>query len=123
MRAARHGQGRRGCGVGRSKESNVNINVNNCSSVDVSSLFCYYTNVDSLSNKWDESCAGIKNMGREPDTIILTEVLPKNCRFQLTQAEIAIGGYEMFPESFPAVINRGTVIYVKKIFKGGRGKI
>ena len=62
-------------------------------------------------------------MGREPDIIMLTEVLPKNCRFQLTKAEIAIDGYEMFPESFPADMNRGTVIYVKKNFNGGRGKI
>ena len=62
--------------MGRSKDSNVNINVNNCSFLDVSSLFYYYTNVDSLSNKWDEFCAGIKNIGREPDIIMLTEVLP-----------------------------------------------
>ena len=61
-RAARHGRGRGGCGLGGSKDSNVNTNVNNCSSVDVSSLFCYYTNVDSLSNKWDEFCAGNNNM-------------------------------------------------------------
>ena len=73
-RAARHGRGKGGCGLGGSKDSTVNINVNNCSSVDVSSLFCYYTNVDSLSNKWDEFCAGIKNMGREPDIIMLSEV-------------------------------------------------
>ena len=27
-------------------------------------LLCYYSNVDSLSNKWDEFCVDIKNKGR-----------------------------------------------------------
>ena len=80
-------------------------------------MFCYYTNVDSLSNKWDEFCADIKSKGREPDIIMLTEVLPKNFRFQLTRAEIALQGYEMFPESFPNNMSRGTVIYIKETLK------
>ena len=109
----------RGGGGGRleGSKNNVNSNVNTRSSVDVSNLFCYYTNVDSLSNKWDEFCADIKSKGREPDIIMLTEVLPKNFRFQLTRAEIALQGYEMFPESFPNNMSRGTVIYIKETLK------
>ena len=70
-----------------------------------------------MSNKWDEFCVDIKNKGREPDIIMLNEVLPKNFRFQLTKAEITLEGYEMFPESFPADMSRGTVIYVKETLK------
>ena len=116
-REARRGRGRGDDGLKNCKSSNVNITVDNRSSVDVSNLFCYYSNVDSLSNKWDEFCVDIKNKGREPDIIMLNEVLPKNLRFQLTKAEIALEGYEMFPESFPADMSRGTVIYVKETLK------
>ena len=48
---------------------------------------------------------------------MLTEVLPKNCRFPLTKAEISIDSYEIFPESFPLDMTRGTVIYIKKHLK------
>ena len=112
----RHTRGRGGGRLEGSK-NNVNSNVNTRSSVDVSNLFCYYTNVDSLSNKWDKFCADIKSKGREPDIIMLTEVLPKNFRFQLTWAEIALQGYEMFPESFPNDMSRGTVTYIKETLK------
>ena len=116
-REARSRRGRGDDGLKNCKSSNVNITVDNRSSVDVSNLFCYYSNVDSFSNKWDEFCVDIKNKGREPDIIMLNEVLPKNFRFQLTKAEIALEGYEMFPESFPADMSRGTVIYVKETLK------
>ena len=116
-REARCGRGRGDDGLKNCKSSNINITVDNCSSVDVSNLFCYYSNVDSLSNKWDEFCVDIKNKGREPDIIMLNEVLPKNFRFQLTKAEIALEGYEMFTESFSADMSRGTVIYVKETLK------
>ena len=102
-RAARHGRGRGGCGLGGSKDSNVNNNVNNCSSVDVSSLFCYYTNVDSLSNKWDEFCAGIKNMGREPDIIMLTEGLPKTVDFNLQKQKLPMMGMKCFQNRFQLI--------------------
>ena len=77
--------------------------MNNRSSVDVSNLFCYYSNVDSLSSKWDEFCIDIKNKGREPDITMLNKVLPKKIRFQLTKAEIAIEGYEMFLNLFQLI--------------------
>ena len=107
----RRRRGRGDGGLESCKSSNVNITVHNRLTVDVSNLF-YYSNVDNLSNKWDEFCIDINNKGREPDIIMLTEVLPNNFRFQLTRAEIAIEGYEMFPEIFPADMSRGTVIYV-----------
>ena len=95
---ARHRRGRGDGGLKSCKSSNVNTTVHNRLSVDVSNLF-YYSNADNLSNKWDDFCIDVKNEGREPDIIMLIEVLPKNLRFHLTKAEIAIEGNEIFPES------------------------
>ena len=109
---------RRGGGGYLNRRNRHNVNCgNSSSSVDISSLFCYHSNVDSLPNKFGEFCSSIKLLEREPDIIMLTEVLPKNCRFPLTKADISIDSYEIFPESFPLDMTRGTVIYIKKTFE------
>ena len=48
-----------------------------------------YTNIDSMLNKREELFALISI--REPDIVILTEILPKNCG-DLSAAEFDIDG-------------------------------
>jgi hypothetical protein len=47
-----------------------------------------------------------------PDIITITEVVPKNMRYTLNNAEIELSGYELFPSNFPGSARRGVIIYM-----------
>ena len=53
-----------------------------------------YTNADQLVNKRDELCLIIA--GREPDIILITEVIPKAQVLPLAPVLLAIPGYTLF---------------------------
>ena len=90
--------------------SNVNCNKNN---INISNLKCLYTNCDSLINKFDEFKIRVNDY--KPHIICLTEVKPKNCRYEVLSAEIQLEGYEMFDNLEQQ--GRGIVIYVKSFLK------
>lgn len=67
-----------------------------------------YANIDSLLNKREELKTLI--LVKDPDIIILTEILPKNCGL-LSLSEFEIDGFELFT---PSIIHgRGVAIYCK----------
>ena len=92
-------------------DKHFNGRKNSCSS---SHLKCVYTNADSFINKIDEFKTRYVNDEYRPDIIMITEVLPKNNRYSIVKAELALDGYEMFPENFPQSNSRGVLIYVKQ---------
>ena len=56
----------------------------------------------------------------KPDVICLTEVLPKNFKFQLQLSEINLDGYDLFTnidDALGSQVGRGVVMYVRKVFK------
>lgn len=73
-------------------------------------LKCYYTNCDSLINKFDEFKTRIEES--QPHIICLTEVKPKNSRYPILSSELQLQDYEIFNNLNDS--GRGIVIYVKK---------
>ena len=59
----------------------------------------------------------------KPDSIAITEVLPKNMRYTVNKAELDIEGYELFPGEIPIGAKRGIIIYVKKSLNAVEVKI
>ena len=57
-------------------------------------LRCMYTNCDSLCNKLIELEIRLNDF--KADLCALTEVLPKNQRFPLTQNDIKLNWYQLF---------------------------
>jgi exonuclease III len=86
------------------KKSNTNVNT-------VNNLSCLYTNVDCLTNKMDELNVYIKE--KNYDIIGITEVKPKNHRYDLKIGEIQIEGYTMFTCNIENKNGRGICIYIK----------
>ena len=74
----------------------------------------FSSNVDSLLNKRQE-LAHIFNK-ENPDIILLNEVLPKKCVFDVQPSEITFSGYDCFSNCFGNKMYkpRGVVIYVKE---------
>ena len=64
----------------KTSESTVNKKHVNSSYVNNGKLSCIYTNADQLNNKFNELQLLVKT--HDPDIIAITEVKPKNCRFQ-----------------------------------------
>jgi hypothetical protein len=58
-------------------------------------LICWYTNADTLTNKMAELRNRVNQAEDKPHMILVTEVKPKNSRYQITEAEIDIAGYEL----------------------------
>ncbi|CAG2232461.1 unnamed protein product [Mytilus edulis] len=52
-------------------------------------------------NKIDEFKLRFMNNEVNPDIIMVTEVLPKNSRYIVNKSELALEGYDIFPENFP----------------------
>jgi hypothetical protein len=77
-------------------------------------LKCIYTNADSFLNTFEEFKQRYVSESETPDTIAITEVLPKNMRYTVNKADLDIEGYELFPGEFPIGAKRGIIIYVKK---------
>ena len=111
------------------KGPNVNNNVNSLNSLNSlnsddycgdkhfnnQKLKCMYTNADGFINKLDEFKT--RFMSEKPDIIMITEVLPKNSRFDIMKSEISLDGYDIFPENFPLKNSRGVVIYTRSELK------
>ena len=45
---------------------------------------------------------------------MITEVLPKNNRCDISKTELSLEGYAIFPENFPSANTRCISIYVKQ---------
>jgi endonuclease/exonuclease/phosphatase family metal-dependent hydrolase len=74
-------------------------------------LICLYNNVDTLtSTKMGEMEILVKDI--QPDIVALTEVKPKNCRYELQSPEIQLQGYNCFNNLTRG--GRGVALYVKE---------
>ena len=73
---------------------------------------CTYTNADCLTNKVSELRLLIRN--HKPTIVGITEVKPKNFRYDIEDAEIALDGYDMFGCNLHNKTGRGCAVYVKK---------
>lgn len=78
----------------------------------IDKLYCIYTNVDSLLNKRSE-LLHITAL-HAPDVLALTEILPKNTRFEVDPVEIQIEGYKCYTNIQSTTAHRGVAIYVKE---------
>ena len=67
-------------------------------------------NADSLVNKRSELelILGVQN----PDIAFITETLPKNCKYDVSEAKLRINGYVLYVNENP---KRGVCIYVKNL--------
>ena len=72
---------------------------------------CTYTNADCLTNKVSELRLLIRN--HKPTIVGITEVKPKNFRYDIEDAEIALDGYDMFGCNLHNKTGRGCAVYVK----------
>ena len=93
-------------------DDNVTVHNNVHSYTKVEGIKCLYTNADSLRNKMSELRTIALNS--KPEIIAVTEVIPKNYRFNIQDVEIAIPQYEMFRSVDGTNSERGCVIYVHK---------
>ena len=57
-------------------------------------LNCIYTNADSLINKRTELEARVAKL--HPMIIAVTEIKPKNARFNIEEVELSLKGHELF---------------------------
>ena len=84
---------------------NSKKNLPNCKSM--------YTNSDSLLNKRDELQALLEI--HDPDIVAITEISPKNCRYELNECEISLQGYDLFHTLEQK--GRGIALYTKENMK------
>ena len=73
-----------------------------------------YAIADSLPNKLDELKSRLQDSDRSIDIIGITEVYPKNCRYNPGKAELQIDGYDLFIVESVETAIRGVGIYVRK---------
>ena len=76
-------------------------------------FLCLYTNADSVMNKRQELIALIEIYN--PQIIAITEVKPKNLRFNIQECEVSIEGYELFHNLNDK--GRGICLYIKTELK------
>ena len=80
-------------------------------------LHVVYTNIDQFINKRDDLCMMIA--GKEPDIILLTEVIPKAQTNPLTTTTLSLPNYNMYLNFDPGSLNlgrsgcRGICIFVR----------
>ena len=79
-------------------------------------LHCFYTNADSLPNKFGELKTRVQERDKSYDIIGITEVNPKNCRYLPGKAELEIEGYELFINNANSK-RQGISMYIKKTLK------
>jgi exonuclease III len=87
----------------------------NANRSDKKHLHCIYANVDSLSNKLSE--LSFITVNYSPDVIALSEVLPKNSRFRLTEAELQLENYDLFTNFALPSAHRGVALYIRNTMK------
>ena len=73
-----------------------------------------YANADSLPNKLDELKSRLQDSDRSIDIIGITDVYPKNCRYNPEKAELQIDGYDLFVVESGEAAMREVGIYVRK---------
>ena len=83
---------------------------------DFNGLHCFYTNADSLPNKFDELKARVQNTTEKYDIIGVTKVYPKNCRYSPGKAELQLLGYELFLNE-SGENKRGIALYIRNDLK------
>ncbi|CAG2195125.1 unnamed protein product [Mytilus edulis] len=59
----------------------------------------------------------ICDIKQAPEIIMVTEVLPKNSRYNLNKAEFSFSDYDMFRDNFSSESGRGIIIYLKRELK------
>ena len=77
-------------------------------------LSCIYTNADQLNNKFNELQLLVKT--HDPDIIAITEVKPKNCRFQPQIGEYLLDGYDMWGANIENKSGRGCLLFFLLLF-------
>ena len=70
-----------------------------------------YTNADTLHNKLDELHALVRD--KNPAIFGITEVKPKNNRYQILESELSIQGYYTISINLNNNIGRGIILYVR----------
>ena len=75
---------------------------------------CWYTNADSLINKLVELKLLVDSSKIKPMIIAVTEVKPKNSRFNPELSEYQLDGFEQFHVNLDKKQSRGILIYVNK---------
>ena len=78
-------------------------------------LRCFYTNADSLVNKFPEFQARVK--ASNCMIVGITEVKPKHQRFLVNPAELKIDGYEMYHCNIGDVRGRGVILYIHNLLE------
>ena len=78
-------------------------------------LNCMYTNADSLMNKFIEFKERVKM--NNCLVIGITEVKPKNQRFIINLAELALENYDLFQINVTEATGRGVILYIHKSLK------
>ena len=96
--------------VGRKTKDNNKTN--NSTNVQ---LNCMYTNADSLMNKFIEFKERVKM--NNCLVIGITEVKPKNQRFIINLAELALENCDMFQINVIEATGRGVILYTHKSLK------
>ena len=71
-----------------------NLSTHTSNSLGHNCLDILYTNADQFSNKRDDLCMAITN--KEPDIILITEVLPKAHCHTISKAGLSLQGYTIF---------------------------
>ena len=96
--------------------TNVTVTNVNVTNVNVTCshrmLKCFYTNADSLFNKLTEFQERVKF--HECMIVAVTEVKPKNQRFSLNPAELALDGYDLYHDNITGGNGRGIALYIHK---------
>ena len=95
----------------KTSESTVNKKHVNSSYVNNDKLSCIYTNADQLNNKFNELQLLVKT--HDPDIIAITEVKPKNCKFQPLIDEYLLDGYNMRGANIENKSGRDCLLYAK----------
>ena len=75
-------------------------------------MSCFYTNADSLSNKFAELQFLVSSKSEKPHIIAITEAKPKNSRFIPSLSEFCLKDYEMYHVNMDAEGGRGILVYV-----------
>jgi hypothetical protein len=76
-------------------------------------LQCYVFNADSLGNKITELKARLQDDSINPDIIVVTEVKPKNNRYQVSSVDYALQDYVIFCSNLNSNVGRGVIVYTK----------
>ncbi len=84
----------------------------------LSTLKCYYTNADSLSNKKNELSVVISSCN--PDIVIITEILPKNYDTRPSEEEFVVKNYSIYSNLNDCNCSRGVCILVNNRLKSIR---